>query len=256
MNNVTDFIYFNTSSTILLKESNVLEMVKEHLNKLVQKIDTYIRNGSGWSVVTVSEISIMTTKYNPMGGSSYIELSKELKSKNCLNIKNEDQQCIMWCILASKHHQSKDATRVTKYMPYKSELNLKGVSFPTPLNDIKKIENLNALAINVYGYEKEGFYPLYISDKNQDPIHLLLIGNEQTQHYVLIKSLDVLLRKRTKYGKTMKHCFRCLHGFWNNELLQSHLEICRVFKVQRTVMPTKPILKFESYRKMIWSCEG
>ena len=252
INNVTDFIYFNTSSTILLKENNALEMVKEHLNKLVQKIDTYIRNGSGWSVVTVSEMSIMTTKYNPMGGSSYIELPKELKSRNCLlNIKNEDQQCIMWCILASKHHQSQDATRVTKYMPYKSELNLKGVSFPTPLNDIKKIENLNALAINVYGYEKEGFYPLYISDKNQDPIHLLLIGNEQTQHYVLIKSLDVLLRNRTKHGKTMKHCFRCLHGFLNNELLQSHLEICRVFKVQRTVMPTKPILKFESYRKMI-----
>ena len=96
INNVTDFIYFNTSSTILLKESNALEMVKEHLSKLVQKIDRYIRNGSSWSVVTVSEMSIMTTKYNPMGGSSYIELPKELKSKNCLlNIKNEDQQCIM-----------------------------------------------------------------------------------------------------------------------------------------------------------------
>ena len=54
INNVTDFIYFSTSSTILLKESNALEMVKEHLSKLVQKIDTYIRNGSGWSVVTVS----------------------------------------------------------------------------------------------------------------------------------------------------------------------------------------------------------
>ena len=133
INNVTDFIYFNTSSTILLKESNALEMVKEHWSKLVQKIDTYIRNGSGWSVVTVSGMSIMITKYNPMGGSSYIELPKELKSKNCLlNIKNEDQQCIMWCILESKHHQSQHAARVTKYIPYKSELNLKGVSFPTP----------------------------------------------------------------------------------------------------------------------------
>ena len=81
--------------------------------------------------------------------------------------------------------------------------------------------------------------------------HLLLLGNEETQHYILIKSLNVLLRKRTKYGKAMNHCSRCLHGFATRISLESHLEMCREFKVQRTTMPTKPSLKFESFRKMI-----
>ena len=125
------------------------------------------------------------------------------------------------------------------------------MSFPTPLTDIGKLEELNEIAINVYGYEKEGFYPLRISSKNQNPIHLLLLGNEETQHYILIKSLNVLLRKRTKYGKAMNHCSRCLHGFATRISLKSHLEMCREFKVQRTTMPTKPSLKFESFRKMI-----
>ena len=157
----------------------------------------------------------------------------------------------MWCILASKYPQSQHAERISKYKPHINELKLNGVSFPTPLTDIGKLEELNEIAINVYGYEKEGFYPLRISSKNQDPIHLLLLGNEETQHYILIKSLNVLLRKRTKYGKAMNHCSRCLHGFATRISLESHLEMCREFKVQRTTMPTKQSLKFESFRKMI-----
>ena len=252
LNDIHDHIYFNTGSTMLLRGSDILAEVKDHLNKLIKKIDVYIRNGSGWSLVRVSEIAIMTTKYNPMGGSSYIELPTELKTRNCLlNIKNDDQLCIVWCILASKYPQSKHADRVSKYKPHINELKLNGVSFPTPLTDIGKIEELNEIAINVYGYEKEGFYPLRISSKNQDPIHLLLLGNEETQHYILIKSLNVLLRKRTKYGKAMNHCSRCLHGFATRISLESHLEMCREFKVQRTTMPTKQSLKFESFRKMI-----
>ena len=163
---------------MLLRGSDILTEVKDHLNKLIKKIDVYIWNGSGWSLVRVSEIAIMTSKNNPMGGSSYIELPAELKKRNCLlSIKKYDQLCIVWCILASKYPQSKHADRVSKYKPHINELKLNRVSFPTPLTDIGKLEELNEIAINVYGYEKEGFYPLSISSKNQDPIHLLLLGN-------------------------------------------------------------------------------
>ena len=152
LNDIHDHIYFNTGSTMLLRGSDILAEVKEHLNKLIKKIHVYIRNGSGWSLVRVSEIAIMTTKYNPMGGSSYIELPAELKKRNCLlNIKNDDQLCIVWCILASKYPQSKHADRVSKYKPHINELKLNGVSFPTPLTDIGKLEELNEIAINVYG---------------------------------------------------------------------------------------------------------
>ena len=153
--------------------------------------------------------------------------------------------------MASKHPQPSHSYRVNHYKPYVAELNLDGISFPTPLKDIKKIEDQNALAINVYTYDEEGFYPIRIIDKEQDPIHLLLIANKDTQHYVLIKSLDMLLRGRTKRNNKMYHCFRCLHGFTKKESLDVPLEVCRKFKVQRVEMPEDLVLKFTSFRKMI-----
>ena len=123
---------------------------------LVDKIDNYIRNGSGWIVDNVNHLSIMSTKYHPMGGSSYIELPKEIKNKKSLiNIQNDDHQCIVWCILAHKHSQPCHSYRVSHYKPYVAELNLDDISFPTPVKDIKKIEDQNTLAINVYTYDEE-----------------------------------------------------------------------------------------------------
>ena len=75
-------VYFSTSATILLKSSNIPESVQHHINMLVDKIDNYIRNGSGWIVDNVNHLSIMSTKYHPMRGSSYIELPKEINDKN------------------------------------------------------------------------------------------------------------------------------------------------------------------------------
>ena len=48
---------------------------------LVDEIDNYIRNGSGWVVDNINHLSIMSTKYHPMGGSLYIEQSLKKKSK-------------------------------------------------------------------------------------------------------------------------------------------------------------------------------
>ena len=59
------------------------------------------------------------------------------------------------------------------------------------------------------------------------------------------------MRERTKYKKSMQHCFRCLHGFTKLESLDLHLEACRKFKVQRVEMLEDLATKFRSFRKMI-----
>ena len=43
-------------------------------------------------------------KYDPMRASSYLPLPKEFKTKRgCVNIKNNDEKCFLWSILASLH---------------------------------------------------------------------------------------------------------------------------------------------------------
>ena len=62
-------------------------------------IDTWISEGSGWIIESIVSQYINITTYNPLVGSSYIDLPIELRSprKGLINIKNNDQKCFLWC---------------------------------------------------------------------------------------------------------------------------------------------------------------
>ena len=62
-----------------------------------------------------------------MRASSYLPLPKELKAKQgCLNIRNNDEKCFLWSILASLHppQYRNNPDRVSKYQEYERELNM------------------------------------------------------------------------------------------------------------------------------------
>ena len=94
--------------------------------------------------------------------------------------------------------------RVNKYMHFK-ELRFSGVDFPVPLSQMPKVERLNNLAINVFGYSKQaGIHPLYLSkDHTRDPINLLMItevkDGKTISHYCWIKDFDKLCHDQTKH---------------------------------------------------------
>ena len=74
---------------------------------------------SNWKLKSVDLLQIRINKYNPMRASSYIDLTEKLKCKKAyINIKNEDQKCFLWSILAALHPQEKDPQRVTKYKQF------------------------------------------------------------------------------------------------------------------------------------------
>jgi hypothetical protein len=71
-----------------------------------------------------------------------------------------------------------------------------------------------SVRINVIGFDEESttdpFYPVLISkstDASQLTINTLIIGNGKTTHFVLIKSLNNLLRN-SNTRKTKHHCVR------------------------------------------------
>ncbi len=85
--------------------------------------------------------------------------SKVRNTKAVINIKNSDDKCFMWSVLAALHPQEKDPQRVSKYAAYQNELNFNGIEFPVALKDVPKFERQNEISVNVYGYENE-VYPL------------------------------------------------------------------------------------------------
>ena len=73
---------------------------------------------------------------------------------------------------------------------------------------------LLSVRINVIGYDNESkqdpFYPLVISkstNREHLVVNVLLLENENTTHFVLIKSLNALLRKDNTRN-TKHYCVR------------------------------------------------
>ena len=126
------------------------------MSELDNEIDRRDMEGSGWNVQGINHLKIYFHKTNPINGRTYIKFP--IRSNAILNIQNNDSYCFLWSILASIHPTNKDPQRVSKYVPYKNELNINDIDFTNGMRitDITKFENLNnQLSINVFEYSTD-----------------------------------------------------------------------------------------------------
>ncbi|XP_065639669.1 uncharacterized protein LOC136072392 [Hydra vulgaris] len=121
------------------------------------------------------------------------------------------------------------------------------------LQQITQFEKNNQnVSVNVYGYENSA-YPLRISEnKNrQHEIDLLLISNDETNHYCLIKSISRLLSSQISKHNGKKHfCRNCLQSFSTEESLSKHQLYCDTHDSVRIELP-KPntMIKLNHFKK-------
>ena len=65
--------------------------------------------------------------------------------------------------------------------------------------DIARLKKNNNTYINVFCYENEFVFPIYVSDqKFKDSMDLLLLIDDDKSHYVYIKDLDRFMFHKTK----------------------------------------------------------
>ena len=105
----------------------------ELLKELINGIDQSTREGPGWIIDRVENFYINTANYEPLSGSSYIPLPKELNNsmKGLINIKNKDLKCFMWCHIRLINPQNKNAERINKKdKEIASTLHYSGIDFP------------------------------------------------------------------------------------------------------------------------------
>ena len=99
---------------------------------------------------------------------------------------------------------------------------------PTPISQIPKVEKLNYLAINVFGWDKGvTVYRLSTQPDGMPRINLLLIEKAGKHHFTWIKDLNRLLYDQSKYQGRKHFCERCLHGYTREDLLEAHRPDCR-----------------------------
>ena len=116
----------------------------------------------------------------------------------------------------------------------------------------RKIETMNNSNINVFGYEKQERYPVYISkEKFNDMLNLLLITKGKEQHYVLIKDFNKFMYNLTKHARRKHFCMHCLQCLKSEIVLNSHTENCIIINGAQAIKMPKAddMAHFKKYHK-------
>ena len=179
------------------------------------------------------------------------------RKKAIINVQNEnDNECFKWAVTSAVFPAERDGERLSKRMKKDSEkFDWTGIKFPVSLKQIDKFENQNNYAINVFGcecveYPVDVVYPLRISKKNEQVINLLLIANEETNHYCWIKNMSRLLSKNINNHQHKRHfCYRCLNSFQSEKSLNKHTEYCQNNEAVKIEMPFLENIQFKNFYK-------
>ena len=248
--------YFNSKPQTVINDINISEALEVTKQQILNFIAQWISEGSGWTIQSVDSHHINLVKYEPIKGSSYIQLPKELRNsaKGLINLKNIDNECFRWCHIRHLNPQDKYPQRIKKVdKEYIDKLNYTGIEFPVTIKQLNKIEKQNEININVFGYEEKQPYPIYISsEKHEDHMELLLITKDENKHYVLIKDFNKFMFNQTKHKNKKHFCMHCLQCFSSESVLNDHNGNCiQVNGTQAVKMPDKDnnILKFINFHK-------
>ena len=259
---IRKFAFHSIGQKIITEGTDPHEIYEEMINEIEEEIQKVEQaEGSGWVFLEVENLTLYTDIWDPINGSSYIDLPKELKNKNAIiNMKNEGDKCFLWCVLRALNPKDKNAERIDKDLKSKEHtLNMEGITYPVDFKGIKRFEKQNLdISISVLGYSKdERIYPLRISDytksKKEDErkhnIVLLLIKNGDNSHYCYVKNLSALLAFQiNKREHKFYFCLNCLNGYDDPEKLEQHKEYCSEQEsIKINMPPPDNYIKFKNF---------
>eukprot|EP00116_Pleurobrachia_bachei_P000372 sb/3460634/ len=256
--NASEKVFRSQCEPIIAAGDNVDEFLKRAAVIIRHGIDVYERFGSGWIFDSHQCSNLEIAKYSPLSASGFVRLPKKLRDmKSLLNIRSNDNRCFLYCLLAHMFPVKTHAERYTKYLQHVDKVTMGDVQFPVKLKDIPKIEQMNNLSISVFQWcrydvdkgEEECVIPLKHGSGHGTQIDLLYVEDEDTSHYLLIKSFNSFMRHRTKHHNSMFYCRKCLHGFVDEKKQKVHTEMCIQGINQITVMPKPGFIEFDAKHK-------
>ena len=250
--------FFNGKAKTITKVDDIEPELNMSRQEILNVIDKWVSEGSGWVIYRIYNHYITVTTYKPLNGSSYIELPMELRNpeKGLINIKNEDDECFRWCHIRHLNPQEKNPQRTKKEdKKMINELNYDGIDFPLSQKHYNKVEKQNSIRINVFGFENGQPFPIHISKETfEDQMNLLLITKDEKKHYVLIKDFNAFMYNQSKRKERKHFCMYCLQCFSSERILANHVNNCLTINGAQAInMPKQGenILKFNNFHKQL-----
>ena len=251
--NAEDVDYFLRQSELDIKSR--IGMFTKKMNAK-ESVETTQINPSGFVDMGIEYERLNIVKIRNVFASSYIPLpDRIIHTKSCINIKNNDEKCFLYCHLLHERYRKNGFKKIQgaerlhgeKAFNYNNEmihLNYENIHFPIPYNTfyiIKKIEEQNQIRINVFEYKenkKNDIVPIYHSKKEfENCMNLLVINDKKKKyHYVYIKNINGLLRSNLQHDGT-KFCENCFKNFSTKRAFDSINHKCN-YKYDSSVLPS------------------
>ncbi len=113
-----------------------------------------------------------------------------------------------------------------------------GFTYSFQLSDIPRFETNNKISFTLFGYEKNGLFPIHITGKRYDKhINLLLIPQRLRSHYFCVKDFCCLFNSQSKHTNRRYVCNYYLHCFIRVSLLDENIPYCQLHGPQKTEIP-------------------
>lgn len=223
-------------------------------------MEEFCNSGSNWVFDRAVAYDIEITAMQPvlMGTNNipFKEIDKlnivELKNrKHIFNPNNKDQKCFLYCL-----HHFLCTTRQFKldFKDFEKSLNLKGITFPISILQIKKFIKQNKkldIKINVLLRHTNGHiypYEYGIGEGNHFMNLIMLYRSSTKNHFLLCLNLNKFLRK-IYTGNSYENkffCENCLNFFYSQNLVEKHKELCCLNKPRMEKTPKYPFVKFKN----------
>jgi hypothetical protein len=249
--------YYYNSNPIVITSSNIIrQYALEVMDGFYRTLENIQQGNSGGTFDGIIKLSIKTALAKSALGKSYIELPKCIKDKKaCCNIKNDDNKCFKWCLVAYKNWDKVNNNHKNEVKQWeKLEDTIKepeNYNYPVLLQDIELFEELNDYQINILELNEHfEAKPLRTTmNKRKEIVNLLLIHDEDNSHYVLVRDLSRLCSSpTTKHKKYI--CQLCVSvSYEKEENLMNHQLICSKNEPCLCELPAegKNIMKFKNF---------
>ncbi|GFS84345.1 uncharacterized protein TNCV_4605601 [Trichonephila clavipes] len=221
-------VEFKTPNNDVLQGTNLARLYDDMSEKIVKESEDFEGRDSGWTLDEILRLEVRTNRYSPFrGSSSFIEVPKQIaETKAIINVINKkDSQCFMWSILAALYPNTSNPNKTSSYVPHLNKLNFDGISFPTPLNELRFLDSFKFMSSSLENL---------IKTLKKDEFKYM-------KHYFDSEKIDLLLRKGVfpydyfdSFEKCKDSCLPPISKFYNklNEeaiSVEDYNHACEVF---------------------------
>ena len=101
----------------VLEESDIDDMFESIYTTVISNIQNLLGKGSDWIIGSVIYHNINISECNPLAGSSYVKLPKELHHPRIgsISIQNiHDNECFKWCLVRYSHPAQYNPKKIPK----------------------------------------------------------------------------------------------------------------------------------------------